>query len=198
MCNPNTSMVLPRDRLNVSLYRITRNKDFDHNAVLRSKFSHTLSLLFLCTSQTQWTSFFNDLFPLIRTTGSSNIEPSSSSSINLNTHISILFFQIVLEISGEISDQLLKSARMYHPERHSRDTRVRDLVRERDARGLNDAVVGIVTECLHYVKTLRGNGGLGKEIERFEEVVYWGIKSFASYIREWPFDRVKSFNILSL
>jgi len=157
------------------------DKGPDQRVVLRNKFSHTFSLLFLCTYQSQWTSFFGDLFTLIRTSSS---DPSSSSSINLNTHIAILFFRTVLEISGEISDQLLKSARAYHPERHLRDGRVRDCVRERDARGLNEAVVGIVTESLSYLGTLKGSSGNQNDVELFEEVVDWGIKAFASYIRE--------------
>jgi exportin-T len=91
---------------------------------------------------------------------------------------------MVLEISGEISDQLLKSARSFNPERHSRDGRVRDLVRERDASSLNDAVVGIVQECLtglgHIKKSSSGDPA---EEKTLEEVVDWGLKAFASYIR---------------
>lgn len=103
---------------------------------------------------------------------------------SLNMHICRLFFRTVLEISGEISDQLLKSARSFIPERHVRDSKVRDLVREKDARGLNDAVVGILSECLTKLSQVGSNYDQFKaEITQVEDVVDWGVRAFASYIR---------------
>jgi exportin-T len=101
----------------------------------------------------------------------------------LNTHICLLFFRVVLEISGEISDQLLKSARAFVPERHARDAKVKDLVRERDARGLSDAVAGIVTECVSNLNNF-GSTYDKQETDALQEVVEWGLKAFGSYIRE--------------
>src|SRR5688572_23769700 len=89
-----------------------------HALVIRNKFSHTLTLLFLCTYIDQWPSFFTDLFTLI--------QPSSQSSANgFNRHISLLFFHLVHEISGEVADQMIKSARSWSAVRHARDSRVR-------------------------------------------------------------------------
>ncbi|KAG5638768.1 pre-tRNA nuclear export protein [Sphagnurus paluster] len=79
---------------------------------LRNKFSHTLTLFFLCTYCEQWPNFFSDLFTLIRPTD--NLSPA------FNRHISLLFFHIVLEISGEVADQMIKSARPYDADRHAR------------------------------------------------------------------------------
>jgi exportin-T len=79
----------------------------------------------------------------------------------------------------------LKSARGYQPERHARDARVRDLVRERDAAGLNAAVVGIVTECMQKLTQLRPRYSETKaDIETLDELVDLGIKAFGSYIRK--------------
>jgi exportin-T len=156
-------------------------------AVLRNKFSHTFSLFFLCTYQNQWPSFFTDIFAFIRSAPAPSSPTRLATSpdppnITLNTHICLLFFRVVLEISGEISDQLLKSARAFLPERHARDSKVKDLVRERDARGLSDAVIGIVTEC---VTTLNNFGTTydKTESDSLQEVIEWGLKAFGSYIR---------------
>ena len=85
--------------------------------VLRNKFSHTLTLFFLCTYLDQWPTFFTDFFTLIR-------PPESTSQITYNPHVSLLLFHIVLEISGEVADQLIKAARTFSDIRHGRDTRV--------------------------------------------------------------------------
>ena len=62
--------------------------------------SWTLALFFLSTYSTQWTTFFADLFALMRPASSS---ASSSNAVSFNTHVSLLFFHIVLEISGEVA-----------------------------------------------------------------------------------------------
>ncbi|EGN99272.1 hypothetical protein SERLA73DRAFT_54418 [Serpula lacrymans var. lacrymans S7.3] len=145
---------------------------------LRNKFSHTLTLFFLCTYAEQWSSFFNDLFSLIR-------PAESSSQSTFNHHISLLFFHIVLEISGEVADQMIKSARPYNPIRHTRDARVRDAVRERDAAGINEAVLTIVADGAERMASLRKNEGSAeteRELGIVSEVVDWGIRTFGSYV----------------
>ncbi|KAJ7066937.1 armadillo-type protein [Mycena amicta] len=141
---------------------------------IRNKFSHTLTLFFLCTYINQWPTFFADLFSLIRPS-----QPSSSSSAPpaFNRHIIILFFHIVLEISGEVADQTLKAARTFNQARHVRDARVRDAVRERDAAGINEAVLTIVAEG---AETIKKNGRTGPESP--VEVVDLGIRTFSSYV----------------
>jgi exportin-T len=145
---------------------------FLHESDLRNKFSHTLTLLFLRTYTDQWPSFFPDLFALIR--------PPESSTFN--THVSLLLFHLVIEISGEVADQLIKSARTFTDERHRRDGAVRDAVRERDAATINQAVITIVSSSTERMRT----GASGKDFEEAADVVDWGVRAFGSYVGECP------------
>ncbi|KAF9532610.1 KapM protein [Crepidotus variabilis] len=145
---------------------------------IRNKFSHTLTLFFLCTYTEQWPSFFTDIFTLLR--------PSEQSKEKgFNQHISLLFFHIVLEISGEVADQIIKSARTFNTQRHGRDARVRDDVRERDAAQINQAVLTIVADRAERMGELRKNPGAAtnpKELDHVVEVVDWGVRTFGSYV----------------
>lgn len=146
--------------------------------VLRNKFSHALSLFFLRTYVEQWPTFFADFFTLIS-------PPESSSSSSFNPHVSLLLFHLILEISGEVADQMLKAARVHNPARHARDGRVRDAVRERDAARINEAVLTIVAanvEKLSKLRSVSDSAESRKELEQTEEVVDWGIRTFGSYV----------------
>ncbi|KAJ7170663.1 armadillo-type protein [Mycena crocata] len=145
-----------------------------NSTFLRNKFSHTLTLFFLCTYITQWPAFFSDLFSLIRPAQS-----SSSSQPAFNRHIILLFFHIVLEISGEVADATLKSARPFNQDRHTRDGRVRDAVRERDAAGINEAVLTIVSDG---TETIKKRDASPRDLETAVEVVDLGIRTFGSYV----------------
>ncbi|KAE9407804.1 KapM protein [Gymnopus androsaceus JB14] len=139
---------------------------------LRNKFSHTLTLFFLCTYVDQWQSFFADLFTFIR--------PATGSTSN--RHVSLLFFHLILEISGEVADQMIKAARSHNQDRFARDGRVRDAVRERDAVRINEAVLTIVAEATEKMGMLRKQGSGDRQLEDAVEVVDWGIRTFASYV----------------
>ncbi|KAJ7593086.1 armadillo-type protein [Mycena floridula] len=144
---------------------------------LRNKFSHTLTLFFLCTYVEQWPTFFSDLFTLIR-------PAESTSQSSFNRHISLLFFHILIEISEEVADQILKASRTHNVVRITRDTRVRDAVRERDALQINDAVLAIVTQGVDAMAHLRKSGSQDsrRELDDAVEVVDWGIRTFGSYV----------------
>ncbi|KAJ3865292.1 armadillo-type protein [Lentinula novae-zelandiae] len=144
---------------------------------IRNKFSHTLTLFFLCTYVDQWQSFFADLFSLIR-------PASASSDATFNRHVSLLFFHLIVEISGEVADQMIKAARSHNPARLARDGRVRDAVRERDAVRINEAVLAIVSEAAQKMSMSRKQGDPPSErqLADAEEVVDWGIRTFASYV----------------
>ncbi|KAI0359842.1 ARM repeat-containing protein [Trametes cingulata] len=145
---------------------------------LRNKFAHTLTLFFLCTYIDKWPTFFTDFFALIH-------PPESTSQTTFNPHVSLLLFHIVLEISGEVADQLIKSARQYSAARQARDTRVRDAVRERDAARINEAVLTIVADGVERMSRLRKDGAAPsseRELDSAIEVVDWGVRTFASYV----------------
>ncbi|KAF9003929.1 armadillo-type protein [Cyathus striatus] len=147
-------------------------------AFLRNKFSHTLTLFFLCTYIDQWPNFFVDLFTLIRPS-----DPPTGAAFN--RHVSLLFFHIILEISGEVADQMIKAARPFSPARHARDARVRDAVRDRDAARINEAVLTIVAEATERMSILRKNDASAessRELTGWVEVVDWGIRTFGSYV----------------
>lgn len=108
---------------------------------------------------------------------------TSSNAVSFNTHVSLLFFHIVLEISGEVADTILKVARQWTEERHQRDGRVRDAVRERDAPRINEAVLTIVADAAGRMERLRkAGGGSPKELGEAVEVVGTGMRTFASYV----------------
>jgi exportin-T len=114
------------------------------------------------------------------------IQPSSqSSSQGLNRHISLLFFHLVLEISGEVADQMIKSARSWTQERHSRDARVRDAVRDRDAAKINEAVLTIVAASAERMAVLQESPSSSPDLAGAVEVVDWGIRTFGSYVGKW-------------
>ena len=155
-------------------------------AVIRNKFSHTLTLFFLCTYNEQWPTFFSDLFTLIRPT-------EQTTQNGFNRHISLLFFHIVLEISGEVADQIIKSARNFSPQRHARDARVRDGVRDRDAAKINEAVLTIVADNAERMSELRKNSSAAtdsRELDHVIELVDWGVRTFGSYVGTFYFLRV--------
>ncbi|KIY72334.1 ARM repeat-containing protein [Cylindrobasidium torrendii FP15055 ss-10] len=143
------------------------------SSYMRNKFTHTLSLFFLCTYTNQWPTFFVDLFSLIR---------SSSDDALFNRHIALLFFHLVLEISGEVADQMIKAARQYTQLRVERDGRVRDALRERDATRINEAVLTIVADAAERMANLQKSPDNAKQITDAVEVVDWGVRTFSSYV----------------
>jgi len=126
------------------------------------------------------------LFILIRTPVPNG---ANSSTINFNRHVSLLFFHIVLEISGEVADQTIRAARSWNATRHQRDMRVRDVVRERAAANVNGAVLSVVAEAAERMIELRKLDSAGnhkKDLDAAVETVDWGIRTFASYVGMSP------------
>ncbi|KAF9444820.1 ARM repeat-containing protein [Macrolepiota fuliginosa MF-IS2] len=148
---------------------------------LRNKFSHTLTLFFLCTYINQWPSFFTDLFTLIRSTVP---DGTTAPTTSFNRHVCLLFFHVVLEISGEVADQTIKAARSWNITRHQRDGRVRDAVREQDAAKVNEAVLLIISEAAERMVQLRKMEGedAKRGLDAAVEIVDWGIRTFGSYV----------------
>ena len=106
----------------------------------------------------------------------------STPQTSFNPHLSLLFFHFVIEISEEVADQVIKGARQFSSERHVRDARVRDAVRERDAARINEAVLTIVADYAERLLALRNKAAAtSRETSEVLEVVDWGIRTFGSY-----------------
>lgn len=89
----------------------------------------------------------------------------------------------MLEISGEVADQTIKSARTFNPVRHTRDARVRDAVRERDASLINEAVLTIIADGVERMAWLQESDDTdSKTLAEVVEVVDWGVRTFGSYV----------------
>ncbi|CAG7849531.1 Exportin-T AltName: Full=Exportin(tRNA); AltName: Full=Karyopherin-beta; AltName: Full=tRNA exportin [Serendipita indica DSM 11827] len=142
---------------------------------IRNKFSLTLTLLFLVSYEKQWSTFFDDIFTLLKPPPESGAEP-------FNKHVSIFFFRLVLEISSEVADQVLKNARAFSAERMARDGRIRDLIRSNEAAKINTAVLAIVLEGKQTIDRQRAENPDAIIAPLDEEVVDTGIRAFASYV----------------
>ncbi len=91
----------------------------------------------------------------------------------------------MLEISGEVADQIIKSARNFSTQRHVRDAKVRDGVRDRDAAKINEAVLTIVADNAERMSELRKNSSAAtdlRELDHVIELVDWGVRTFGSYV----------------
>lgn len=78
---------------------------------------------------------------------------------------------------------MIKSARPYNNARQTRDARVRDAVRERDAAGINEAVLTIVVEGAEQMENLKKEDSTNsQELNGAIEVVDWGVRTFGSYV----------------
>lgn len=78
---------------------------------------------------------------------------------------------------------MIKSARPYNVARQARDARVRDAVRDRDAAGINEAVLTIVVEGAERMEKLKKENSVNsQELNSAIEVVDWGVRTFGSYV----------------
>ncbi|KAG8906804.1 pre-tRNA nuclear export protein [Tulasnella sp. 403] len=157
---------------------------------IRNKFSHTLALLFLRCYPRQWSTFFPTIYSLLRPSPPASDPSSSSNGLPpINGHVSILFLRLLIEISGEVHDAILKGARTWTEERQTRDGTVRHTIRENEAENMNTAVLTIVAEAEEPLNKLReeiANSGETPERVReragLEEVIELGVKAFAGYV----------------
>ncbi|CAE6425668.1 unnamed protein product [Rhizoctonia solani] len=149
-----------------------------HAPFIRNKFSHTLALLFLCTYPDQWPTFFTSISPLL------HASPGSTTP-TLNPHVTTFFLRLLLEISGEIHDQTIKSARSFVASRHARDTSIRDAIRAKDAVGVNAEVLRILEEAITMLEAIRaGVAPVSESLGQAQlvELVELAIRAFASYV----------------
>lgn len=150
--------------------------------VIRNKFSHTLALLFISSYPAQWPDFFANFYELLQTRSPSE-DPSPSA---FNPHVSTLFLRVLIEISGEIADTILKGAREFTAERHRRDSAVRDHIRDRDSKNISEAVLTIISDNESHLVAVR-NGTESGNAGVMEELIALAVRAFANLIRTFAF-----------
>ena len=153
--------------------------------VIRNKFSHTLALLFISSYPAQWPDFFANFYELLQTRSPSE-DPSLTA---FNAHASTLFLRVLIEISGEVADTILKGAREFTSERHRRDAAVRDHIRERDSKTISDAVLAIISDNESHLVAVR-NGTENGNVVVMEELIALAIRAFAGLIRTFAVNSV--------
>lgn len=131
-------------------------------ADLKNASLHLTTLLFLRIYPTACPTFFTSFLSLLRTYPSTVTVPSHAP---LNPQTTDLFLRLLHEVSTEISDAQL---RLNKPVvRLTRDSELRDAVREADAPKLAEALWEIVTESLDGIdKVENGKVGLKGKVAR--------------------------------
>jgi hypothetical protein len=158
------------------LFYITGLADTD--IVIRNKFSHTLALLFISSYPAQWPDFFANFYELLQTRSASET-PSPTA---FNPHVSTLFLRVLIEISGEVADTILKGAREFTEERHRRDGVVRDHIRDRDSKTISDAVLTIISDNESHLVAIRNGTENGNPVI-MEELIALAVRAFSGLIR---------------
>ncbi|GJN94034.1 hypothetical protein Rhopal_007097-T1 [Rhodotorula paludigena] len=116
---------------------------------LKNAIVHLAAAIFVHAYPLVSPTFFTTLLALLRTYPPSLAVPSTSASVPLNPQTTDLFLRILHEVSLEISDVHLRLNKA--PQRLSKDTELRDAVRERDAPAIALAVWGVIGEALEGV-----------------------------------------------
>ncbi|GAA5960825.1 hypothetical protein JCM21900_002296 [Sporobolomyces salmonicolor] len=134
----------------------------EHNVVfLKNAVVHLAALVFVHAYPTVSPTFLSSFLSLIRSYPSSLPLPSTSSSAPpLNPQSTDLLLRLLHEISLEISDAHLRLNKT--PQRLTKDTELRDAVRERDAVAIAGAVWEIIAEALEGVDAEEGAGDAAK------------------------------------
>jgi exportin-T len=89
----------------------------------------------------------------------------------------------MIEISAEVADNMLKSARNASRPRLQRDSRLRDALREKDAPQVSEAVLAIITEGEERLASVRREGVARPAA--LEDIVGLGMRTFASIVRKY-------------
>lgn len=148
------------------------------STVIRNKFSHTLALLFISSYPAQWPDFFANFYQLLQARSPSE-DPSPTT---FNPHVSTLFLRVLIEISGEVADTILKGAREFTEERHRRDVVLRDHIRDRDSKTISDAVLTIISDNESHLVAIRNGTESGNAVT-MEELIALAVRAFAGLIR---------------
>lgn len=151
------------------------------STVIRNKFSHTLALTFISSYPDQWPDFFTFIYGLLQ---QPNPHPPTGLPVTaFNPQVTTLFLRLLIEISGEVADSIIKGAREFSEDRHRRDGIVRDHIRDRDSKTISDAVLTIVSDNEGHLVAVR-NGVEPGNATLLEDLIALAVRAFASLIRE--------------
>lgn len=155
--------------------------------VIRNKFSHTLALLFISSYPHQWPDFFTTIYTLLQQPNP-NPAPATATTFPsptaFNPQVSTLFLRLLIEISSEVADSIIKSAREFKEDRHRRDGVVRDEIRDRESKTISDAVLSIIADYEAHLVGVR-NGTEGGNAVGMEDLISLAVRAFASLIRAY-------------
>ncbi|KAG8842139.1 pre-tRNA nuclear export protein, partial [Tulasnella sp. 330] len=156
---------------------------------IRNKFSHTVALLFLRSYPERWPEFFPTMYSLLRPSlaGPNGSNTNGAGLPPINSHVSQ---GTDVYPSGEVHDQILKSARVWTEDRQNRDVRLRSTIREKEAENMNNATLTIISEAEVQMSKIReahkangSNFGQDDEFKRLEDVIALGVRAFAGYVQ---------------
>ena len=125
----NQGLILVRDGLMTytgNTYRNGQENTTQDPFTIRNKIIQLLTNLFTVLYPSEWVTFFDDLMALTHT---------GSPSIRDNAPGIKIYLKVLISIHDEIADVLVPRS----PEEHLRDTNLKDLVRQRDAKKISQS-----------------------------------------------------------
>ncbi|KAG0654816.1 pre-tRNA nuclear export protein [Rhodotorula mucilaginosa] len=152
---------------------------------VKNAVTHFAAAVFLYTYPAIAPTFFSSLLALLRTYPPSFPVPSTStSSAPLNPQTTDLFLRILHEVSLEISDAQLRLNKS--SQRLSKDTELRDAIRENDAASIAAAVWGVIGEAVAGVDLPDGEAGdagrVGLKGKTAREVAEMAVRVAGDYV----------------
>lgn len=147
-------------------------------AYLRNKLVQTIFLLFFHAYPNHWPDFFSSFADLIHQHPKS-LSPIDQPNLHLNPRTTDLYLRLLHEISAELSDALLRVNKPSH--RLTRDSELRDAVREHDAARIAKETLGIVAESLDGLSNTHQDPNLGLYGRSALECLEMGIRVVEDY-----------------
>ncbi|GAA5859251.1 hypothetical protein JCM8547_008938 [Rhodosporidiobolus lusitaniae] len=145
---------------------------------LKNATVHLLAQLFLYTYPVLTPTFFSSFLTLARTPSPSS-PSASSASPSFNPQTTDLFLRLLHEVSLEISDAHLRLNKSSL--RLTKDTELRDAVRERDATAISQAVWEVIGQALDGVQVPDGGAGEMKG-QKAREIAEMAVKVAGDYV----------------
>lgn len=160
------------------------------SAVVKNAVTHFAASLFLYTYPAVGPTFFSTLLTLLRTYPSQVPVASTSNggpaAVPLNPQTTDLFLRILHEVSLEISDAQLRLNKS--PQRLSKDTELRDAIRENDAAAIAEAIWSVIGEAVAGVDLPDETGDaarVGLKGKTAREIAEMAVRVAGDYVCEF-------------